>query len=284
MNTLRIPLYILLIVSLLAGCTLLAPAVPTTDPNPIYTQAAQTIAVTLTFGAAQAQLLPTSTSVVLPEATSTPEQVPTETPAVTDTLAAPEATATFSTTLTTLAMVSATMNSNCRVYPSASGEYQSALLVGQKVELRGRLVDNTWWYVEDPEESAKSCWVWGGSTKVEGDPSLALVISVPKTPVPSYTISGSVSPANYSGACPVDVTVSGKIKATAGSDKDIQYGWTTNFGVSPAKGLTEFDEAGTQTVSTTFEITEDTTGYIRFRLYKPVELETSRFKMVVDCD
>jgi hypothetical protein len=119
---------------------------------------------------------------------------------------------------------------------------------------------------------------------VDGDPTLAPVISVPKTPVPSYSISGSVSPATYSGACPKTVTIYGKIKATAGSDKDLTYGWTTNFGVSPAQGLTEFDEAGTQTVSTTFEITEDTTGYIRFRLYKPVELETERFKMVIDCD
>jgi hypothetical protein len=274
---------LVLITSMLVGCTLLAPAAPS-DPNPIYTQAAQTIAVTLTLGAAQAQLLASSTPLVLPEATATPEVLPTNTPAPTEAPAEPQATTTISTTLTTLAMVTATMNSNCRDYPSASGEYQSALLAGQTVELRGRLADNTWWYVEDPEESAKSCWVWGGSTEVKGDPKLALVISVPKTPVPSYTISGSVSPANYSGACPVDITVSGKIKATAGSDKDIQYGWTTNFGVSPAKGITEFDEAGTQTVSTTFQITEDTTGLIRFRLYKPVEMQTDRFKMVVDCD
>jgi hypothetical protein len=139
-------------------------------------------------------------------------------------------------------------------------------------------------FIEDPEESEKSCWVWNDTTTVEGDPSTIVVVSVPITPYPSYSISGSVSPASYSGACPVTINVGGKIKATAGSDKDISYGWTSNFGIDPGSGVTEFDEAGTQTVGASFTIDEDTSGYIRFKLFSPVELSTGKIKINVDCD
>ncbi len=278
MKTTRNFMYILIVATLLVGCFPQTSAV--TNVDPIYTQAAQTIAVTLTYGAVQSTILAEANKTAEPTATQTLQPSDTPQPCSCSTLTPTQG---ISTTLTT-AMIRALSNTNCREYPSASGEYQSAFLAGQKFALRGRLVDNSWWLIEDPEESAKSCWVWNGTTEVEGDPKLAPVISVPVTPVPSYSISGSVSPATYSGVCPKTVTVYGKIVATAGSDKDLTYGWTTNFGVSPAQGLTEFDEAGTQTVSTTFDITEDTTGYIRFRLYKPVELETERFKMVIDCD
>ncbi len=271
--------YIFLIASLLAGCSLLAPAV-TTDPNPLYTQAAQTIEATLTYGAVQSTILAEVNKTVEPSVTPTVQPSDTVMPTIAETIAP---TVGFSTTLTN-SMVSATTNTNCREYPSSTGNYQSALLVGQKVELRGRLADNSWWYIEDPEESSKSCWVWNDTTVVEGDPTVALVISVPRTPIPSYSISGSVSPSSYSGVCPVTITVHGKIKATAGSYNDLTYSWATNFGVSPGSGVAEFPAAGTKSFSASFVISADTSGWVKFKVDGPVSLTTGKLNMTVDCD
>ena len=279
MKKISIPIKLLLFAALAVGCTPQPNAA--TNPDPIYTAAAQTIAVTLTYGSVQ--------STILAEAQPT-TAVPTNTPAVqiTDT-EIPFPTLAFTPTIAatptlTTPMISAVKNTNCRVQPSGYAEYQSALMVGQKVAVRGRLSDNSWWFIEDPEESAKSCWVWNDTTVVEGDPALAQIITVVLTPYPSYSISGSVSPDSYSGACPVTITVYGKIKATAGSYDDVSFGWTTDFGVSPGSGKTEFDEAGTQTFSAQFDIDEDTSGYVRFHLYDPVELSTGKIKLNVDCN
>ncbi len=269
--------HILLSVVLLAGC---APLSNAANTAPIYTAAAETIAVTLTYGSVQSTILAEVNATKEPTATPTLAFTETATPTATETLIPTQE---FTATLTT-PMISATRNTNCRMYPSARGKYQSALMVGQKVAVRGRLGDNSWWFIEDPEDSKQSCWVWNDTTVVEGDPALAQVITVPVTPYPSYSISGSVSPSSYSGVCPVTIKVTGKIKATAGSYDDIYYGWTTNFGVSPGSGYTEFDSAGSQSFSATFEITSDTSGYVRFHMYEPEDMSTGKLKLNVDCD
>jgi hypothetical protein len=277
MKTKTILLHSLLGLALLSSCVPLSSA---TDPGPIYTAAAETIAVTLTYGAVQSSILTEVAATQAPLPTSTPEVTATSQPLPTETL---QLTLMTIPTMTS-AMITADSNTNCRVYPSGYAKYQSAFMVGQKVAVRGRLANNTWWYIEDPEDSNQSCWVWADTTTVEGDAAAITVVTVPLTPYPSYSISGSISPASYSGACPVTISVSGKIKATAGSDKDISYGWTSNFGIDPGSGVTEFDEAGTRTVGASFQITEDTSGYIRFKLFSPVELSTGKIKLNVDCD
>lgn len=279
MKKLIYTIHIFLIATLFVGCT---PLVNTVNNDQIYTAAAETIGVTLTYGAVQSTIMAELEQTAV-QATPTPQPVQ-----ITDT-AIPSPTLTLTPTIAitptlTTAMISASKNTNCRIYPSGTAKYQSALMVGQKVAVRGRLATNTWWYIEDPEESAKSCWVWDDTTAVEGSLSLIPVITVPVTPVPAYSISGSVSPSSYSGACPVTITVKGRIKATAGSYDDVSYGWTTNFGISPGGGVTEFDSAGSQSFSASFDISSDTSGYVKFHLYEPDGMSTGKLKISVDCD
>lgn len=279
MKKISLLLLTILMASLLFACV---PVGGQGGPNAAYTQAAGTIGVTQTYVSVQSTILAGLTATQA-QSTATPA-VPTatETPAVTDT---PTLTATLAATPTPLtAMISANQNTNCRVYPSGYAKYQSALMTGQKVAVRGRLSNNSWYLIEDPEASTQSCWVWDNTTTVEGDASTIPVIAVELTPYPSYSISGSVSPNDYSGPCPVVVTVYGKIKASMGSDDDISYGWTTNFGVDPGSGTAEFDDAGSQTFSQGFYINSDTSGWVKFWMYEPESKSTSKMSINIDCN
>jgi hypothetical protein len=271
----------ILIMLTAVGCTIQPSS--NNNPGPIYTAAAQTIAVTMTYGSIHSTIEAfsnsTATTPVL-SATPTVEATPTDTPV-------PLLTSTPEITLTpmpSIAMISSTMNTNCREKPGGYSPIQSGLMVGQKVAVKGRLAANNWWLIVDPDDSARTCWVWNDTTLVEGDVNSIPVLYVPMQGSPVYTISGSVSPNDYSGSCPVTITVTGRIKANAGSYDDLSYGWTTNFGVHPGGGTTDFKKAGSKTFSASFTISEDTSGYVRFKLYEPITKSTGKMYLHVNCD
>lgn len=271
---------------LLVGCTPTQNA--TSQGNPYYTQAAQTIAVTLTSISVANTIEASSSQTAAVLATQmAPTAIPTESLLPTLT-ATPEVTLTpgISMSPTSLATVtlSATTNTNCRTGPAGYYKYQSALMVGQTVRVLGRTPTNSWWLIEDPEEPTKSCWVWNDTTVVSGDPQLVQTIIFVSTPEPEYTISGYLSTDDYSGSCPVTITAYGKIKANTGSYDDLSYGWTTSFGVDLGGGTTEFHKAGSQTFSSSFTISSDTDGYVRFKLYEPALQSTGKMYLHVDCE
>lgn len=278
---------LVVIAATLTGCGTL----PQAQVDSIYTAAAQTMAVTLTYNAVQSEVFaeathtaeelatlkaPTSTEMAAPLPSETPLPANTATPEI----LIPTATA----TLYGKASVTAAENTNCRTGPTAYFDYQSALMAGQTAEVVARDSNTNWYQIVDPEDSTQKCWVTNKTTSLSGDLSLIPVITVPITPQPYYSISGWLSDNDYEGTCPVTITAYGKIKANTGSYDDITYGFSNNMGLSLAGGTTEFKKAGSQTFSSDFTISSDTDGYIRFNMYDPDDLSTGKLKLHVDCE
>jgi hypothetical protein len=184
-----------------------------------------------------------------------------------------------------LPMISATVNTNCREGPGSQWDIQSGLMVGQKVRVLGRSISHSWWYIADPEGSASPCWVWTNTTVVDGNIGGIPEIETPPTPtpiVPTISLSGaSADPAEYNGVCPVDITVKGTIKTNMATD--VTYYWSTSFGKNTDYSDYTFKKAGSKTFSDTIHITADTDGSIRFRVTDPVTVKSGLFDLKVTC-
>ncbi len=66
-------------------------------------------------------------------------------------------------------MVSASMDTNCRTGPSTVYEAISYLLVGKTSEVVNKYQNGLWWVIKDPNEPNRRCWVWGNTTNVTGN-------------------------------------------------------------------------------------------------------------------
>jgi uncharacterized protein YraI len=284
MKTVRSFFPILLCAALLGSCFPISPQAQ--KPEAIYTSAAETIAATLTIGAnlqaLETQLPPATAEPII---SSTPQPVePSQTPAPTATIEIITAT-TAPTATPSHPTISSTVNTNCREGPSSAWEIIGALMVGQTSQVLGRLYTNNWYLILDPKDATSSCWVWSKTTVIAGDLSQIPIIPMPSTPtpdLPAFSISASVSPASYTGDCPVDITVGGAIRSDQATD--VSFKWTTSFGYDFDMLEETFNKAGKKTFSDTMTITEDTDGFIRFRIYEPYEVKSDKVDLVVNCN
>lgn len=278
----RYSLVFILIITTLTGCSLQAG--PQNNPDPIYTSAAQTIAATLTYGANLAALstqqpIPTWPSIESPTENPipavpspivifTPVVVSTPIPTINPTATKPS--------------ISSTVNTNCREGPGSDWDVLSGLMVGDKVAVLGRLSANNWYLVEDPDDSAGSCWVWSRTTVIDGNIDSILIVTPPPSPIPAFTVSASLNPATFTGPCPVVITLNGAIKTDMATE--VTYHWSTSFGSDFANEAIDFDEAGKKNFSDTLTITEDTDGSIRFRITEPYDVKSDKVTLKVNCE
>ncbi len=95
----------------------------------------------------------------------------------------PSITPTLSATPTLGApMASVSMDTNCRFGPGDVYEYEGALLVGEEAEVAGKLADESFWYIENPDAPPPHCWIWGMYASVTGDKSGIPILTPPPTP------------------------------------------------------------------------------------------------------
>jgi hypothetical protein len=183
-KALMLPL-VLLLVGLACNLT---PA--TVNPDTAATAMANALVGTLAAGQ-------TSTAAVLaaagtlasgqvsPVASATPS--PGSSPTATLT-ATPAATATQP-----VPMASLTQNTNCRGGPLAVYDLIRTILIGESAQIAGKNAAGDYWYVTDPNQPGKDCWLWGRYVTVSGDTSAIPVFTPPPTPTPSYDWSGDWS-------------------------------------------------------------------------------------------
>jgi hypothetical protein len=84
-------------------------------------------------------------------------------------------------------IVHVSVDTNCRFGPGDVYDYQGALLVGEESEVAGKLADESFWYIENPDAPPPYCWIWGAYAQVEGDTSGVPILTPPPTPTPEYT-------------------------------------------------------------------------------------------------
>ena len=91
-------------------------------------------------------------------------------------------------------IISANVDTNCRLGPSRLYDIVGYLLADRQSNVKGRNDAQTWWYIENPGKSGAYCWVWGQTTNVQGDISLLPVINPPpppERPEVAYSVSFS---------------------------------------------------------------------------------------------
>jgi hypothetical protein len=129
-------------------------------------------------------------SPVVPTATDTPANVPTDTP----TLEIPTPTPTPSTAMLTPGSAPA----NCRFGPGTAFLSIGALQVGQTVPILGTIADQTWWQIENPNAVGTNCWVSNAVVVTSGDLSVVPVLPIPTGLVTEVVIT---TPQVVHGTC-----------------------------------------------------------------------------------
>jgi hypothetical protein len=79
-------------------------------------------------------------------------------------------------------IVHVSVDTNCRFGPGNVYEYQGALLVGEEASVTGKLADESFWYIENPDPPPPYCWIWAAYAQVEGNTSGLPILTPPPTP------------------------------------------------------------------------------------------------------
>ncbi len=180
---------------------------------------------TLSIPSATTQPPPTATATQTPSPTNTPPPTLTFTPTVP--IAFPKDVAV-----------------NCRLGPGQAWLVLSGLTVGQSSQIVGKNSDTSWWYIVDPNNSGRNCWVSGSVTNTAGNLATIPVVETPKASVVNVRVS--VDPASISVAGCVGPVPSIKIKGTIETNGPATVKWyfETQQGGALSTQTTEFDAFG----------------------------------------
>jgi hypothetical protein len=78
-----------------------------------------------------------------------------------------------------LPAIRAEADTNCRRGPSTAYLVDAIFAKGSASVVYGRDAGWDWWYIEMPNDPGQRCWVWDGSTVVQGDASGLPVVELP---------------------------------------------------------------------------------------------------------
>jgi SH3-like domain-containing protein len=113
-------------------------------------------------------------------------------------------------------------NVNCRAGPDVAYDAVSTLFLGELGQIAGRDEDHTWWYIRDPHNAGKFCWVAASVVTAHGDLSAIPIISPPAAIVTDVTVAVSV-PSTVHCVGPNAVEFSGSI--TTNGETKVKFRW-----------------------------------------------------------
>ena len=259
------------IVLILSGCNLpgAQAAPPTPDQAFLNTAVAQTVEAVNAAATAAAAAAVTAT----PAISDTPAPTATVTLTPEPTLTPVPPTATFPPG----PMISATIDTNCRFGPGPDYGVIGFLLVSDgQVPVKGRNSSNSWWVISNPKAPTTTCWVWGGSTALVGEANTLPVVSVP-----SITVGVGANPADYTGACPVNVTFSASF--TSNGPITYTYQFETESGTTFGNATVTSSVAGSVSGSATKSFNADTNDKVRVHLLAPQNIFSGWKAFKVNC-
>ncbi len=167
-------MFIIICIFISLGCSFITFTTPTPSTRDIvFTSAAQTVVAQITAAAARLGTQPAlplvtteiPSGIMEPRLTMSPTTILTATNIPTDT---PTATS-------SVPLISASIDTNCRFAPNPIYDAVGYLLVGQNTEVIAGLSTHSWWLVRNPNHTGE-CWVWGTTTNVVGDLSKLPII------------------------------------------------------------------------------------------------------------
>lgn len=88
------------------------------------------------------------------------------------------------------ALVSVSIDTNCRSGPGTIYDYVGALLVDEQAEVVGRSEDGGYWIIKNPDRDGE-CWLWDQYATVQGDTAMLPSYTQPPTPTPAFRWEGT---------------------------------------------------------------------------------------------
>lgn len=138
---------------------------------------------------------------------------------------------------------------NCRLGPSTAWIVLSGLNVGASAQIVGKTADGAWWYIVDPFNSGRNCWVASSVTNTAGN-----LVGIPVAAAPNATVTeasvdvdpNTISVAGCMGPIqPIEIT--GAIETNG--PVTVTWHFETEQGGSMSTQTTEFDTFGEQDFS-----------------------------------
>ena len=172
---------------------------------------------------------------------------------------------------------------NCRLGPATSWIPLSALNVGQTSQIVGKSRDSGWWYIVDPFNSNRKCWVAASVTNAGGNLASVPVVEPPKAAVTSTALK--IDPSSLllgsCGVTPPVIRFTGTIEVNGPTQVD-WYFETQQTGAYSAQKL-DFDNFGSKDVTLDFTPTLTAgTYWVRLIITAPNSVQ-SEAKYTIQC-
>jgi hypothetical protein len=145
---------------------------------------------------------------------------------------------------------------NCRYGPGLEWEVVSTIPTGTIAEIKGRVVDTSWWYVSDPMTIDESfCWVAYDVVDTAGNLNIIPIVEPPVASITDVTVDTAVVTFTACGGSN-QVMFNGIIAANGPAD--VTYHWEVSGAaqeITPGTSL-KFSLSGTQNVTVAIALTE----------------------------
>ena len=141
---------------------------------------------------------------------------------------------------------------NCRLGPGVGWIVLSGLSVGTSSQIAGKSGDGGWWYIVDPFNSGRKCWVASSVTNTAGNAAGVPVVEAPKATVTKVNIDLSpdtISAAACPGAGP-PIEFAGSIEVNGPTSVTWHFE-TQQAGALPTDTI-DFDAFGSEEFSTNY--------------------------------
>lgn len=136
---------------------------------------------------------------------------------------------------------------NCRFGPAVSYAVTGALIVGRQAEVIGKSIDETWWYVKNPSDPSRNCWLSTDFVTIEGNIASLPVVSPPEIGVNDIKVQ--VDPVLMNVGCdafPQTVSVTAQI--TSNGPTLVTWRWETSAGDVSEEKVLLFESEGKKEV------------------------------------
>ena len=138
---------------------------------------------------------------------------------------------------------------NCRLGPSQAWIVLSGLQVGQTSQIVGKNSAQTWWYIVDPENSSKKCWVSVSVTNAAGNLSGIPIVSSPEASVTKVNVTVTPKTISVAGCIgPIQpLQIKGSIEVNGPAT--VKWHFATEQGGAMSTKTLEFDAYGEKNIS-----------------------------------
>lgn len=158
---------------------------------------------------------------------------------------------------------------NCRLGPGTGWIMLSALNVGTSSQITGKSADNGWWYIVDPLNSGRKCWVAASVTNTAGNLAGIPIVEAPEAQVTNVSIEVKPDTIN-AAACPGSgsIEVSGTIETNGPTE--VTYHLETQQTGAQSANTIDINTFGETEFSTTYNpLLGEGTYWIRLIVTKP---------------